>query len=91
MTGVGEGIVYLIPLLMLLKKQIHRCMTSMINFFSFQEEILLEPMFETPRSDITTVIVTPDAVSKSKKVDYIRRSRTKPKNKQTFEEIISQN
>jgi len=51
------------------------------------EDILLEPMFETPRSDVVTVTVTADAVNKTKPVEYARR----PQQEQQFEEFASRN
>jgi len=37
--------------------------------------VLLEPMYKAPGSDIVSVVVTPDAVSEGKPVDYVRKPR----------------
>ena len=43
-----------------------------------QENILLEPMFEVPGTDIVDVIITEDVVKGIKSADYVRRPRDVP-------------
>ena len=46
-------------------------------FFIIQENLLLEPMFEVPGSDISTVIITAEAVSGKESPLYIRSTECK--------------
>lgn len=44
--------------------------------FHSQENILLEPMFEVPGSDVVDVIIDKDVVFGKSQAQYIRRPRT---------------
>jgi len=41
--------------------------------FHFQEEVLLEPNYEVPESDVTQVTVTKDSVMGTSPVSYTRQ------------------
>lgn len=51
-------------------------LTSVENFWFllFQENILLESMFEVPESDIVEVVINEGVVNKKSQPEYIRRS-----------------
>ena len=50
--------------------------TSNLGMHHFQETLLLEPMFEVPGSDISTVIVTEESVKGKAPATYIRTPRS---------------
>ena len=41
----------------------------------FQEQVLLDPMFEAPGSDIVDVIITDETVKGNKPAEYVRRPK----------------